>query len=119
MPEIQWIARIARPRRRTAADLSRGRRAGKGTDSVRAEIAVDFPGRDVADVVEPLLPLRLDEIAEDVLAERLAHQVVLLELVERFLQISGQLVDPEMPPLAVAHLVDVLVHRRSRIDLPL
>src|SRR5215210_5427039 len=78
-------------------------------DSVRRQIPLDLPRRHVPDVVEPLLPLRFDEVLEYVLAEGLADEVVLLELVERLAQVARQLVDAQMPPLAMAHLVDVLV----------
>src|SRR5947199_5447760 len=61
-------------------------------ESVHAEVAFGFPRRNVLDVVEPLFALRGDEMFEQVLAERVSHQVVLLELVERLVQVAGQLV---------------------------
>src|SRR6478752_3617578 len=54
---------------------------------------------------------------EKMFAESVAHQIVLLQLIERFVQISGELVDPEMASFAMAHCEDVLVDRRSGIDV--
>ena len=71
----------------------------------------------MADVVGPLLALGFEEVLEDVLAERVADEVVLLELVERLAEVRRQVVDAQVTPLAVAHRVDVLVHRRPGIDL--
>src|SRR5689334_4134121 len=79
--------------------------------SVHAEIARHLPGRDVLDVVQPLLPLGGDVVIEQVIAEHLAHEAVLFQLVQRLVEISGQLVDAKMPPLPMAHGEDVLVHR--------
>src|SRR5262249_46754807 len=96
-------------RRQGRLNPRRPRRSG-GTlnePSVHSQIAVDLPGRDVLDVVEPFLALRLNEVLEEMLAERVADQFVLLELVQRFVEIPWKLVDPQVPPLAVAHLVDV------------
>src|SRR3954453_22032689 len=111
-------ARAARPEFRSpgsgAGDGAGERSAPRLAEfSVPGEVPVHFPGRDVPDVVEPLLALRLDEVVEDVLAERLPYEVVLLQLVERLAQVARQLVDPQMASLPVAHLVDVLVHRRA------
>ncbi len=85
-----------------------------GTAQYIPEISIDFPRRDVLDVVVPLFTLGGHEMLEQVVAKRFPHQVVLLQLVERFAQIPRQLVDPQMSPLAVAHLVDVLVDRAVR-----
>ena len=85
--------------------------------SVQAEVPVDFPRGDVFDVVEPLFTLGGHEMFEQVVAKRFSYQVVLLEFVQRLVQIPRQLVDPQVTPFAVAHLVDVLVDRRPRIDL--
>src|SRR5262245_49544282 len=89
----------------------------RGGASVNAEVSVSLPGRDVLDVVEPLLTLGGEEVLVEVLAERLSNEVVLLELVERLAQVARELVDAQVAALAVAHLVDVLVHRRTRIHL--
>src|SRR5262245_18752985 len=100
-------------------DLVRITRVGGRRSSflIDAEVPIDLPRRHVLDVVEPLLPLGGDEVLEKMLAERLAHEVVLLELVERFAQVAGQVVDAQVAPLAVAHREDVLVDRRAGIDL--
>jgi hypothetical protein len=58
--------------------------SAQGAASVGVEIAIGFPGRDVSDVAVPFFPFRRNEVIEDVISERLAHQVVLLELIERF-----------------------------------
>src|SRR4051794_28113963 len=112
MPQLFASVRPERPERGTGTDLSRGtrgrsraactsrRRSNRRRASVAGEIAVDLPGRDVPDVVEPLLALRLDEVIEDVFAQRLPHEVVLLELVECLGQVPRQLVDAQVAPLA-------------------
>src|SRR5262245_20279577 len=84
--------------------------------SVDTKVAADFPTRDVLDVIEPLLALGGHEMREGVFAERGAHEVILFELVKRFTEAGRQLPDPQVPPFAVAHLEDVLVDRRTRID---
>src|SRR5262249_61177283 len=60
---------------------------------------------------------RRDIINKVIYAEGFSHQVLFLQLSERFLQISGELVDPEKAPFAMAHGEDVLVNRRTRIDV--
>ena len=55
----------------------------------KPQVSVGLPRRHVADVVVPLLALRSEEVFEQMLAERLAHQVVFLELVERLAQVPG------------------------------
>ena len=75
-----------------------------------------LPRAHVLEVLEPLLALGFDHVVEDVIAERGAHQVVLLEGVQRLAQVRRQLVDSQVAPLAVAHLEDVLVHRGARVD---
>src|SRR5688572_14967847 len=87
--------------------------------SVRAQIAFDLPRRDVTNVAVPLGAFGGQEVLEEMWAERVAHQITLLQFIERLTQIAGQLIDAEMPAFAMAHLVDVLVHRRSRIQRPL
>ena len=67
---------------------------------LKSAISITFPNisplphGDACDVVEPLFAFRRQEVLERVLAERLADEVVLLELVERFTEVAGQLVDP-------------------------
>src|SRR5687768_6575153 len=53
----------------------------------------------------------------DVAAERRLHDLVLLERVEGVAQVAGELVDPEMPALAEAHLVDVLVDGWAGVEV--
>ena len=68
-------------------------------------------------VVVPFFAFRGDEVVENVLAKRVAHQRALFQFVERLAQVRGQFVDAQMAPLAVTHLVDVLVDWRSRVGL--
>src|SRR5262245_39175539 len=49
--------------------------------------------------------------------ERVAHECILLQLVEGLAQIAWQLIYPKMSPLAVTHGEDVLVNGRARIGL--
>ena len=49
--------------------------------SVRLEVLLDLPGLHPRDVLGPLAALGLEEVREDVLAERLGHDLVLLEVV--------------------------------------
>src|SRR5690242_10481966 len=68
-----------------------------GPRLVGVEVAIDLPRRDVTDVAVPLRALRCKKVVEDVIAERLAHQVAFLELIERFGEVPRQLVDAEVP----------------------
>src|SRR6478672_7097218 len=61
---------------------------------IDAEIAIDLPRRHVLDIVAPLFALGRQEMLEEVLAERVAHQIVFLQLIERFAQIPRQFIDP-------------------------
>src|SRR6185437_13192072 len=79
--------------------------------SVFRQIRLELPRAHLGDVVAPLLALRLDEVRRDVLAEGAGDHVVLLQLVERLVEIVRQIVDPQPALLAEAHLPDVLVHR--------
>src|SRR5438477_5693223 len=108
---MRWIAP------KTGAFRARASSSGSRGDLSVVQIVLNLPRRDMADVAVPLGALRGDEVVEDVLAERIAHQRASLELIKRFAEIARQLVDPQVPPLAMAHLVDVLVHRRPRIRL--
>src|SRR5690606_21257685 len=63
--------------------------------SVGTQIPVDLPLRHVTDVTVPFGAFGGDEVVEDVVAERLPHQVALFEFVDRVAQIAGQLVDTE------------------------
>src|SRR4051812_3172526 len=92
---------LTRRQRRTRMVKVSERRSLRG--SVDAQIPVDFPRRHVPDVVVPLFALRRQEVFEQVLAECFAHEVVLLELIERLAQVAGQFVNPKMPSLAVTH----------------
>src|SRR6478735_5721996 len=89
----------------------------RGRPLIDAQISIGLPWGDVADVVVPLLALGGDEVFEQMLAERVAYQVVLLELVERLVQVARQLVDPQVTPLAVTHGEDVLVDWRAGVDV--
>ena len=119
-PGRPGLPRHRRPRQRaalTARKGARGKPGGPGPprpSSVRLQVLVDLPRVDPGDVGRPLGPLGLDEVLEDVLAERVLHDVVLLEAVERLGEVRRELVDLPALLLALAHLEDVLVHRLAR-----
>src|SRR5438093_1511129 len=112
-----------RPRRRLkpgppeACRPKPDRRSPEPERSVHRQVPLDLPRRHVPDVVVPLLALGGDEVLEQVAAKRFSDEVVLLQFVERFAQIARQLVDSQMPALAMAHREDVLVDRRPGINL--
>ena len=56
--------------------------------SASIQVAVDLPGRDVADMTGPFPPPGRHEMVKDALAEGVAHQRALLELVRCFAQIA-------------------------------
>ena len=64
-----------------------GRRHLPESSSIRIEVTLDLPGRHVSHVVAPLLTFGSDEVVEDVLAQRVAHQGALFQFVERFAQV--------------------------------
>src|SRR5262245_17778681 len=84
---------------------------------IDAEVSIDLPRRHVLDVIAPLFAFGRQKVLEEMIAERVAHQVVLLQLIERLVQISRELVDAKMAPFAMAHGEDVLVDRRAGIDM--
>src|SRR5687767_4925367 len=55
--------------------------------SVHIQITVDLPRRNVAAETVPFGALGGEVVAEDVVAQRLAHELALLEFVERFAQV--------------------------------
>src|SRR4051794_37101022 len=85
--------------------------------SVHFQVALHLPRRYLLDVVEPFGALGGEEVLEQMVAEDLAHQRILFELVERLTEIAGQLIDTKVAPLAVAHRKNVLVDWRARVDL--
>ena len=58
------------------------------------EVAVELERRDLARVRGPLGPLVADEPLEDVLAERLGHELGPLHVVDGLVQAAGQRPDP-------------------------
>src|SRR5688500_6241084 len=80
----------------------------------RLEVPIDLPGRDLHAVLIPLLGLGLDEALEDVLAERLADDLVARQLVERLAQGARQLADLARLELGGIEVVEVLLDRRRR-----
>src|SRR5581483_6771204 len=77
--------------------------------SVFGEVIVQLPGGDLRDVLFPFLPLRRKEMCRDVLSERRAHHVILLQFSTRLFEIMREVIDSESPFLPVRHLPDVLV----------
>ena len=59
-------------------------------------------------VLVPLGPLVPDQIVADVVAEGLAHEARLLELLDGLVEVFGQRVDAGLGPLGFGHLVDVV-----------
>src|SRR3954469_3741765 len=82
---------------------------GRRRLSIFGQVALELPGTDLGYVVAPLLPLCFQEVPDDMLAEGGRDQIVLFQLVERLVQIVWEIIDSEPPPLAKAHLPDVLV----------
>ena len=83
-----------RIRARVAPRLQTGIRgsslaAGESTDQEGLEVALELPARDLHAVLVPLRALGLEEPLEDVLAERLADDLVAFELVERLPSVPG------------------------------
>ena len=70
---------------------------------------------DTARVELFLSDLRLPAIKQ-VWAQRVAHQVVFFELIERFAQIAREFVDSEVPSFPVADRENVLVDWRAGLD---
>src|ERR1700693_1889606 len=86
---------------------------------VLGQVTLHLPFADAADVLLPLLTLGFDEPLVDVWPQGVADHVVLLEHIQRLVEVARQLVDPVFPPLAEAHLEDVLVHRIGGGELAL
>src|SRR3954471_16619222 len=82
---------------------------------VLRQVALELPCAHLRDVIPPLLPFRRDEVRRDVFAERPDDHVVLLQLIERFVEIVRQVVYAEPPFFPEAHLPDVLVDRLTMI----
>src|SRR5690606_35054877 len=97
----------------------RRRRRAACRRSVDRQVALQLPVVDLRDVLVPLEALRRDELRVGVFAERLTHQRIALERVDRLLQVAGEARDLEARALAGAHRVDVLVDRRGRLEFAL
>src|SRR6188508_2270026 len=92
---------------RQAEERERGLR-GRGTPTSQPrEVAVELELRDLRLVLLPLGALVADEPLEDVLAERLGHQLRLLHLVERLGERSRQDRDALGQALLLGELVQV------------
>src|SRR5204863_5819794 len=87
------------------------------TPSVLAQVPIEFPFADLPDILLPLLALGIEVALVDVIAQRLAHHGVLLEVVQRLVQVARQVVDTEATPLPVRHPRDVLVDGLPGVDL--
>src|SRR4051794_16588853 len=77
--------------------------------SVRLQVFLRLPRLDAGDVLRPFAPLRLEEVREDVLAESLGHDRILLQIVAGLGEVRGKLIDAQAPLLALAHLEDVAI----------
>src|SRR5206468_1261773 len=86
------------------------------TSSVLPQVSIKLPFADLPDVLLPFFALRVEVTFVDVLAQRLTDHRVLLEVVERFKQVPGEVVDPELTALAIGHARDVLVHRLAPVN---
>src|SRR6266550_2405619 len=86
------------------------------TSLILPEISVQLPLPDLADVLLPLLALRIQIALVDVLAQRLKDHRILLQIIERFMQVPGKIIDAILASLAVRHARDVLVHGLAGID---
>src|SRR5438046_850200 len=75
--------------------------------------------RDLRPVLIPLGALGLDEVAEDVVAERLADDRVLFELVDRVAEGARQLLDPLLRDAAGVHLEEAFFDRLRQLEPPL
>jgi len=65
-------------------------RPQKGTraaSSVFGQIAIQFPGADLCDVVSPFLPFGLDKMAGNVVAKSIRDHRVLFQLIERLVEV--------------------------------
>src|SRR5438067_10121123 len=84
------------------------------------EVLGNLPGRDLFVVPGPLVPLHLDEVVEIVLApplaERLAEDVVALELLRRLEEVRRQSLEPAPAELVVGDRVEVLAVRLARVE---
>src|SRR6266550_415672 len=90
--------------------------AGGASCLIDAEVAIDLPRRHVLDVVAPFLAFRREKVFEQVRAECVADEVVLLQLIKCLVEIARQFVDAKVAALAMAHRENVFVDRRSRVD---
>src|SRR5947199_1205014 len=86
------------------------------TSLVLPQISIQLPFADLSDVLLPLLALCVEVAFADVVAQRLPDHRILLQVVERFVQIARQVVDTEAAALPVGHACDVLVHGLPGID---
>src|SRR2546430_14515781 len=87
------------------------------------EVLGDLQGRDLFVVPGPLVPLHLDEVVEIVLApplaERLAEDVVALELLRRLEEVRRQSLEPAPAEPVVGDRVDGLAVRLAPVQGPL
>src|SRR5690606_9592639 len=97
--------------------IETARRTAVRPRSVLVQVPVDLPRVDGGDVLLPLRPLRLHVVLDDVRAERLADDLVPLELVDGLAEVRGERPDLQAAALARAHAIDVARDRRGRIDL--
>src|SRR3990170_848199 len=71
------------------------------------EVLLDLVVGHVDPVVVPFLPLQVEEVGEHVGAERLAHDLGLLELLKGLFEVRGEGANPELLPLRGGEVVDV------------
>src|SRR5436190_5693512 len=82
----------------------RGEGAGVRRGLVLGQVALDLPFAYAADVLLPFLTLGFDEPLVDVRPQGLTYHVVLVEHVQRLVEVARQLIDAVFPPLAEAYL---------------
>jgi hypothetical protein len=85
--------------------------SGKSNRSVDLEVALDLPGADVLAKGVPLLLARLEQPLEDVLAQGIQHDVVLLQFGDCLAECGRQRGDVAATQILLGEVIQVLFDR--------
>ena len=83
------------------------------------DISFNLPGMDKSVVSVPLQKTQAHYIVEDVLPQSFAYDLVRFQIVQCLLEVGGQGLDTHGFSLCWAEVIDIQIHRLSRIDAPL
>lgn len=88
------------------------------SSSILVDISLNFPGMNKCIVGLPFQKTQAHDVLEDVLTQGIAYDAIGLQIIQGLLEVGGQSFDAHSLALGWTQVVDIEVHRLSRIDAP-